>query len=99
MNPRALIVIAVFMFAFTIGDRVVNPCINTGKCQLLGTTCTAPSDINSCIVTRGGVNYTCSSPPSGFSYSGVTCTWTTGCTFCRANGRFNTAPDCIWNIV
>ena len=99
MNSRTLIVIAVFMIAYTVADRVVNPCINTGPCRFVGFACTPPADINSCIVTRGGVNYTCSSPPSGFTYSGVYCTWTTGCTSCRANGRFATQPDCTWNIV
>jgi hypothetical protein len=98
MYFRTLIVI-VFMIVSATSDSIVNPCTNTGTCRLLGTTCTPPTDINSCIVLWNNTNYPCTSPPNGFGNPVVTCCWTTGCTSCRANGRFNTVPDCTWDIL
>jgi hypothetical protein len=92
----SLIVIAVFLIAITNADRVVNACTGTGNCRFLAS-CVSPPDINSCIVVKGGVNYNCSSPPTGYSFSGLTCHWTPECTDCRSNGRFSVPPDCFWN--
>jgi len=93
-----MIVFAVLMFTFAVGDTIVNSCTNTGFCHYTGA-CVAPSDINNCIITRGGVNYNCTSPQSGFTFNYLGCKWTSQCADCRANGRFNPSPYCIWNIV
>lgn len=98
MNFRTLLVIFVLFFTFTVCDKVVFPCSNTGNCRFL-TTCVAPSDINSCTVNFNGTNYLCSSPPSMFLSEGPTCKWVTNCENCRSNGRFSVAPECIWKKI
>lgn len=99
MNSVTLIFITVFTIVFAVSDRVVNQCTNTAPCRLLGTTCTSPSDINSCVVVRNGTNYACNNPPVGFGNPLITCSWTRGCTSCRPNARFSTLPDCVWDIL
>lgn len=93
-----LIILALCLLSVTVAEIRLLECMtaSTGKCNVLGTGCNLPYNINNCTVNYEGKTYLCTNPPVEYIYVGATCNNRIGCTSCSANIFYGPQPICEW---